>query len=330
LDVEKEITKILSGYQPSCVLMAANELKLFDALAKSPVSTEQLASMLEFSSEGTERILNALAAMNILDKKNTGFQLKDAWKPYLTETGDRCMHQWIRLISGHLPIWMELPKFVRHGKPLKSIMEMLGSDPHKMRTFIDAMHDKGLKATWMIAREVPIGEATHLLDVGGGPGTYALEWCKLHPHLKATIFDITPVLEVAKSYIQKYGLENRVDTLAGDFNKDPLGNGYDLVLLANVLHMYNEENGKNLVHKAVSALKPGGRIVIHGFCTDENRTEPLEDVMFSLNIGMLTPGGRAHPVPNTIQWLEEAGVIDIRHFRIDAVPTGVITGINKN
>lgn len=330
MEVEKEITKILGGYQPPCVLMAANELKIFDALAKKPVSAEQLASALELSCEGTERLLNALTAMNIVDKKDNLFLLKDEWKPYLTQTGDRCMQQWIRLISEHLPIWMELQKFVRHGKPLKSIMEMLGNDPNKTRTFIDAMHDKGLKATWMIAREVPLGEATHLLDVGGGPGTYALEWCKLHPHLKATIFDIAPVLEVAKSYIQKYGLEDRVNTLAGDFNTDPLGNGYDLILLANVLHMYDEADGKSLVRKAVSALKPEGRIVIHGFCTDENLTEPLEDVMFSLNIGMLTPGGRAHPIPEKIKWLEEAGVTDIRHFRIDAVPTGVITGIKKS
>jgi threonine dehydrogenase-like Zn-dependent dehydrogenase len=94
--------------------------------------------------------------------------------------------------------------------------------------------------------------------------------------------------------------------------------------------MYNEANSKNLVHKAVSALKPGGRIVIHGFSTDESLTEPLEDVMFSLNIGMLTPGGRAHPIPEKVKWLEEAGITDIRHFRIDAVPTGVITGIKKN
>lgn len=330
MEVEKEIANILGGYQSPCVLMAANELNIFDALDKNPISAEQLASALELSGEGTERLLNALTAMNIADKEDNLFQLKDEWKPYLTQTGDRCMQQWIRLISDHLPLWMELPKFVRNGKPLKSIMEMLGSDPHKTRTFIDAMHDKGLKATWMIAREVPVGEATHLLDVGGGPGTYALEWCKLHSHLKATIFDIAPVLEVAKNYIQKYGLENRVNTLAGDFNTDPLGEGYDLVLLANVLHMYNEENGKNLAHKAVSALKPGGRIVIHGFCTEENLTEPLEDVMFSLNIGMLTPGGRAHPIPEKIMWLKEAGITDIRDFRIEAVPTGVITGIKKS
>jgi ubiquinone/menaquinone biosynthesis C-methylase UbiE len=207
-------------------------------------------------------------------------------------------------------------------------MEMLGGDPHKMRAFTDAMHDKALKATWKIAREIPIGDAKNMLDVGGGPGTYALEWCKLHTHLKATIFDIPPVLEVAKNYIEKYGLEERIGTQSGNFHKDELGDSqYDLLLMANILHMYDADMGKTLVTKAAKALQPGGRIVLHGFCTDEDQTGPLDDTLFSLNIGMLTEGGRAHPVHEKINWLKGAGISDIRYFRVEAMPTGVITGV---
>ena len=53
----------------------------------------------------------------------------------------------------------------------------------------------------------------------------------------------------------------------------------------------------------------------------------LDDTLFSLNIGMLTEGGRAHPVNEKINWLKGAGVSDIRYFRVEAMPTGVITGI---
>ena len=94
--------------------------------------------------------------------------------------------------------------------------------------------------------------------------------------------------------------------------------------------MYDADMSKALVSKAVKAVKPGGRIVIHGFCTDENQTGPLGDTLFSLNIGMLTEGGRAHPVQEKICWLEEAGISDIRHFRIDTIPTGVITGVTAS
>lgn len=329
MDVEKEITNILTGYQPTCVLMTANELNLFDALAERPVTAEQVASRLNLSLKGTERLLNALAGMGIVDKTDHLYELNEEWKPFVTRSGERSMNPWISLVSGHLGVWAKLPEFVRKGEPLNNIMEMLGSDPERMRTFIDAMHNRGLKAAWMIARDCPVGEAKRLLDVGGGPGTYALEWCKLHPHLKATIFDIPPVTEVAKEYIKKYDLQDRVKTLAGDFNTDSLGEGYDLILLANILHMYDEAHAKKLVQKAVAALDSGGRLIIHGLCTDETQTGPLMDVMFSLNMGMNTPGGRAHPVPELMQWLEEAGLTDTRPFRIEAMPTGVITGIKQ-
>ena len=327
MDVEQEIGKILNGYQPALVLMTANQLSVFDQIAKGPGTAEQVASNLNLNPKGTLRLLNALAAMEIVSKNDHHFQLKDAWKPYLTRDGDHCMTQWIQLTMDLLGVWTELPRFVQSGQPIKSIMDMLGGDPENMRAFIDAMHDKGLKATWMIAREIPMGDHQRLLDIGGGPGTYALEWAKLHNHLKATVFDIPPVIEVAKDYIQRYHLEDRVDTLPGDFTTDDFGSGYDLVLIANVLHMYGEDHGRDLVKKAVQALEPRGRLIIHGFCTDEGDIGPMNDVLFSLNIGLLTEGGRAHPVKEKMAWMQEAGFTDIRHFRIDALPTGVITGI---
>jgi len=268
--------------------------------------------------------------MGIVEKEKTTYNLPASWQNYLTAHGDHSMQQWIKLSKDLMPVWLQLPEFIRSGKQIKSMMEVLNTEPENMRAFIDAMHDKGLKATWLLAREIPIGDSKRMLDVGGGPGTYSLEWAKLHKHLKATVFDIPPVLEVAKDYIKKYGLEDRVDTKPGDFQTDDLGNGFDLVLLANVLHMYDEESGKTLIRKAFEALVPGGRIIIHGFCTDDEKTGPLNDVIFSLNMGLLTEGGNAHPVGEKVRWLEENGIKEIRHFRVEAMPTGVITGIKPS
>ena len=144
------------------------------------------------------------------------------------------------------------------------------------------------------------------------------------------MFDIATVLEVTKNYIESYGLQNRVDTKPGVFHKDDLGdNLYDLVLMDNILHMYDADMTKSLLAKAVKAVKPGGRIVIQGFCTNKEQTVAIDDTLFSLNIGMLTEGGRAHPVQGKIDWLKGAGISNIHHFRIEAIPTGVVTGLRS-
>jgi ubiquinone/menaquinone biosynthesis C-methylase UbiE len=327
METDKAISKILQGFQPASVVITANELKVFDQL-KQPVAAKNVAKNCNLDPEATERLLNALTSLEVITKENGKYHLPQEAQDYLVTGGSQSMQQWIQLSADLYPVWGQLATFIKSGTLIKSIMEMLGGDPHKMRAFTDAMHDKALKATWMIAREIPIGDAKKMLDVGGGPGTYALEWCKLHTHLKATVYDISPVLEVAKNYIEKYELGERVRTQPGNFQKDDLGDSqYDLLLMANILHMYDADIGKNLVTKAVKALQPGGRIVLHGFCTDEDQTGPLDDTLFNLNIGMLTEGGRAHPVNEKINWLKEAGVSDIRYFRVEAMPTAVITGV---
>jgi len=326
MENDKAIGKLLSGYQPACVLMTANKLAVFDEL-KSPVTAKDVAKKLSLSLKGTERLLNGLTALGIVVKENQTFHLPKEWQKYLTKDGDRSMQQWIKLSADLLPVWLDLPQFIESGKMVKSIIEVLGNQPEEMRAFIDAMHDKGLKATWMLARELPISDARNMLDVGGGPGTYSLEWAKLNHHLRATIFDIPPVISVAKDYIQRYGLKDRVNTRPGDFNKDCFGEGYDLILLANVIHMYGEDVGQNLIRKAHQSLEPGGRIVVHGFCTDEEETAPVEDALFNLNMGLLTESGKAHPVQEKIKWMQNEGFTEIRHFRVDAMPTGVITAV---
>jgi len=326
MEIEKEIGRLLHAYQPTCVLMTANKLQVFDEL-KSPTTAKDVANNLSLSLKGTERLLNGLTAMGIVVKKKETFHLPAEWQKYLTKDSDHSLQQWIRLSADLLPVWLELPKFIQSGTMVKNIMDVLGNEPEGMRAFIDAMHDKGLKATWVLARELPLGDARNMLDVGGGPGTYALEWAKLHNNLKATVFDLPPVIAVAENYIKRYGLQDRVGTKAGDFNKDDFGDGYDLILLANVIHMYDCAVGKNLIRKTFNSLEAGGRIVIHGLCTNEEQTAPQEDALFSLTMGMLTAGGQAHPAQEQIQWLNEEGFSEIRHFRVDAIPTGVITAV---
>lgn len=254
MEIDKLISKILQGYQPACVVITANELKIFDELLK-PVEASQVAKNKNLDPEACERLLNALTSLEIITKDKNKYHLPVASQEYLVTGSSHSMQQWIQLSADLYPVWGQLATFIKSGILIKSIMEMLGGDPHKMRAFTDAMHDKALKATWMIAREIPISDAKHMLDVGGGPGTYALEWCKLHTHLKATVFDIPPVLEVAKNYIERYELEDRVDTKPGDFHKDDLGDSqYDLLLMANILHMYDADMGNALVSKAVKAL----------------------------------------------------------------------------
>lgn len=330
METGKYINDLLSGYQKTLIILTANQYKIFDHLEENPSSAGEISNVLKLSLKGVERLLNALCGLELLQKRDSLYHLPTNMASYLTSSGEHSMNQWIQLSSDLFQVWSQLPGFVENGKMVKRIMDVLGTDPKRMENFTNSMHEKAIKATQILANELPLEETQSMLDIGGGPGTYALEWAKKYPNLKATVMDIPPVLEITKKYIKKYGLENRVTTRPGDIAKESLGEGYDLVLLANILHMYNANWAQITLKKAITALKPGGRIVIHGFCVDENFTKPLDDVIFSLNIGLLTEGGNAHPISEEIRWLEENGIQKIRHFRVTAIPTGVVTGLKAN
>jgi DNA-binding IclR family transcriptional regulator len=92
MEMDKVIGKILQGYQPACVVIAANELKLFDQL-KQPATAKQVAETLNLDPEATERLLNSLTSMEIIVKKNQTYHLPKAAHGYLTSGGSHSLQQ---------------------------------------------------------------------------------------------------------------------------------------------------------------------------------------------------------------------------------------------
>lgn len=68
-----------------------------------------------------------------------------------------------------------------------------------------------------MAKQVVLAKAKTLLDLGGGPGCYAIEFVKANPGLKAVVFDLPGVTPLTQQYIAQEGLEDRVGTLPGDY-----------------------------------------------------------------------------------------------------------------
>ena len=65
MEIDRTIGKILQGYQPACVVITANELKIFDEL-KQPVTSKQVAKNRNLDPEACARLLNALTSLCLL------------------------------------------------------------------------------------------------------------------------------------------------------------------------------------------------------------------------------------------------------------------------
>ncbi len=119
--------------------------------------------------------------------------------------------------------------------------------------------------------------ARKLLDIGGGHGLYAIALSRKNPDLTAVIFDLPEVTHATRDYIRKYGADSRVSTHGGDFFRDTLGSGYDIIFSS------SNPSGKMpaLIPKIFAALNPGG-LYINKQMIDEPEADPFLDLEWNL------------------------------------------------
>jgi cyclopropane fatty-acyl-phospholipid synthase-like methyltransferase len=166
---------------------------------------------------------------------------------------------------------------------------------------------------------------SRVLDVGGGSGAYAMAFARARRGITAVVFDLPGVVPLTRGYIQEEGLSAAVETQAGDYLKDSIGGGYDIVFMSAVIHSNSAEENKALFRKAAAALEPGGRLVVQDFLIDEDRSGPLQPALFALNMLVGTPSGDTYTESEVRGWMIEAGLRDIS--RLDTpIATNLVIG----
>lgn len=112
-----------------------------------------------------------------------------------------------------------------------------------------------------------------MLDLGGGPGIIGMAIVNAHPSMKGVIFDLPHVVKVAETCIKEYGMEDRMEALGGDFNRNAIGKNYDLIVTCNSLQFSQAIDP--IMKKIYGALNPGGVCIsMFGFGKTNERTKP--------------------------------------------------------
>lgn len=297
----------LSGaYTNARVLHAAVLLDLFPVLAGGGTADE-VAAARRLDPRATLLLLNAMAGLGLLTKDGGRFAVAPAARRYLVPGSPQDFGGMVAFEAHAWGLWEGLPEAVRTGRPVRAT-RMYQADPGETRRFIlamDALVRARGDAEWLAAN-LDFRPVRHLLDVGGGPGTYAIGVCRAHAHMAATVFDLPGTLAVTRGVVVGAGMAGRVALVEGDYRTDPLPGGFDLVLLSNVIHGEDESGGRDLMARCFGALAPGGRIVVKDHILDEDGTGPAGGAVFSL-LMLLTGPGRDYTFGEVAGWLAAAG-----------------------
>lgn len=299
-----KISNITSGYMRSQILFVANEGGVFPLL-EEPRTAPEVAESLGWDGRGTRMLLDGLVALELVEKQDGRYRNGDAASACLVPGKPGYQGYYLRHQRGSWDTWAKLDDAVKTGGAAQ--VNRPERTPEQLRNFILAMAELGRLSAEQMADAVDFSPYRHVLDLGGGPGTYSIVLLRRYPEMRATVLDRPAVIEIAKEQVRRAGLEDRFNYIAGDFLEVDFEQGYDLILLSNIIHMLSPEANRTLVAKCFEALEPGGALVIKDFLVDEDRSGPAFSLVFALHMLVNTGQGDTYPVSEVAAWTGDAG-----------------------
>lgn len=259
----------------------AVRLGLLDRIDREPAAPAELARTCGATERGVRVVLAVL--------ESTGFveQLPDGrYKPVLT--GLAALHPM-------LPLWDYLPDAVRTGEPVFE-------DPSTVGYLASLWGD----AVDHVAAALP--EAKRVLDVGAGAAPWTIAYSSRNPNCRVTALDLPAVLPVTKRAVARAGLADRFEFVPGDLLETPVELcAYDLIVLAQVCHLFDAETCVDLIGRLTPALAENGVLAIVETVTDGSVA-----VMQELSLCLRTRNGRLYPSEAYQGWLADAGLTEIQ------------------
>lgn len=322
-----DLLKLSGDYWSTCTLHAGVRLDLFTPLAECPHNAAQLSERLKTNPRATAMLLDSLTALGLLVKEGVCYETTPFSARFLSRSSEQYLGYIImhhhHLVSG----WAQLHEAVISGDPVKEPVSHAYDESMRENFLMGMFNLASLNAPKLVG-DIDLSSRRRLLDLGGGPGTYAIHFCGAYPALTATVYDLPTTRTFAEKTIARFGLAERIDFVAGDYQCDPVPGGFDAAWLSHVLHSDGPDACARLLAKAVAALEPGGMLLVQEFILNDAKDGPLFPALFSLNMLVGTAGGQAYSEGELCAMLAAAGLTDVRRIVID-LPNGagIIRGI---
>ncbi|SNB45663.1 methyltransferase [Geobacter sp. DSM 9736] len=322
-----DLLQLSGSYWSACALHAGVKLDVFTKLAGKRQTANELAILLACDPRGTAMLLDALTAMKLTEKEEGSYSASAFADRFLSRLSDEYLGHIILHHHHLMESWSRLDEGIRQGGPVRDRVSH-NDDDIARESFLMGMFNLAMQLAPRIVSAVDLSGRRKLLDMGGGPGTYAIQFCLHNPTLEAVIFDLPTTRKFAEGTVSRFGLSNRITFQQGDFIEDEITGSYDVVWLSHVLHSEGPEGCAVLLGKTIGVLEPGALVLIQEFILDDAMDGPLFPALFSLNMLLNTPSGQAYSQGQLFRMLEAAGLVDVKRLPID-LPNGagIISGI---
>ncbi len=311
------IINLALGYQVSQVLFAAINMNVFTILDSGAKEISEISAVVGSDEQSLGRLLNPLVALSLLEKKDGKYSNTDGASRYLVKGKNNYLGNAIHHSSNLWDFWEGLDEQIKSGCGKETDENKINNYSHRLQDYLSSMNDFATIKADAIADTIMISDHRKMLDLGCGPGTYAIAFAERNPELQCTIVDLDPNLVYTRKLINKSNCRDRMFISACNILEDEIpGSGYDLILISNLIHIYGKGEVGNIIEKAWGVAAAHGKIVIHDYIVNETGIGPLFASLFDLTMLVGTPQGKCYNVLEIKELLGHLDVKKIRHIPV--------------
>ena len=307
----ERIFATLTAYQQTEALKAAIELDIFTKIAEGANDPASVAKAIGGDPRATRIICDYMTIAGFLTKDGDKYSLAPDAALFLNKQSPAYIGSMANFLGApmHRENFGSLATAVRKGGSAGNHGN--NANPHDdfWVAFARSMAGLAVPSAEYIATVTGAAEAkpVKVLDIAAGHGMFGITIARRNPNAQVVALDWPAVLTVAQENAKKFGVADRVTSKPGSAFETDFGEGYDYVLLTNILHHFDHAGCETLLRRVHKALKPGGKAITLEFVPNEDRVSPPIPAAFSIVMLANTDKGEAHTFADYDRMTKNAG-----------------------
>jgi len=314
----------VTGFQRSAAIKSAVDLEVFTHIGAGAKTAAAIADASKASERGIRILCDTLTVLGFLTKSGNEYSLTDVSAAFLDKKSPAYLGSVADfLMSPQQKAGFEnLTESVKHGGAVESGNASISPDSAMWVTFARSMMPMVFPAAQRIPEHIgfPQDRKLKVLDIAAGHGLFGVMVAKQYPNAEIYAVDWANVLTVATENANNFGVGGRHHLIPGSAFEADFGDGYDVVLLTNFLHHFDEATCTELLKKINNAMTPDGKLFTLEFVPNDDRVSPPFEAMFPLVMLAATPAGDAYTFAELKRMFEAAGFSHNEHIPLAPMP----------
>jgi hypothetical protein len=273
---------VITGAWTAQAITATADLGVADALAKAPLSIDELAAAVDADPDTLGRLLRALISRGIFRQRRDGRYELTPLADTLRSDADVSLAAVARWLGSaqHREHWSHLADAVRTGRAVipelrgKPAFEYLADEPQLAEIFNHAMTSFSELSIAPVIGAYDFSPYATIVDVGGGHGRLLAAILAATPNARGVLFDLPQVVAGAPALLREHHAHDRVHIVEGSFFERVPGNG-DAYVLKHVIHDWPDDDAVHILRNVRAAACTGKRVLLVEFVIPNHDREFL-------------------------------------------------------